>query len=324
MVTDVLPFTSKELFLDFDPVHTQLIMNKFLYIAVFLMLVSCSHTDRYTALQEELTEFVKGKDARIGVAVIIDGKDTVAVNGNDKFPMLSVYKFPIALALADSYRTEGRDFSEPIAIAKEDLHLDTYSPMTERLLASDALVVDSLSMSTRKILNYMLQQSDNNASDLVLKKLGGNESVMRWLSKSGFSDISVISTEAEMHSNPELCYQNSSTPIAMACLLDRFDVECNDVLSDEIKQMMETCRTGENRLAKPLMAVNAIVGHKTGTGSTLPDGGIMAVNDVGYVHLPGGQRYSIAVFIADAPFDAEQAERIIADISEIVLTHIKD
>nr|AMP55578.1 classA [uncultured bacterium] len=298
--------------------------KRFIYIiAAFLMLVSCSTTNKYTALQNELTDFVKDKDARIGMAVIIDGKDTVAVNGKEDFPMLSVYKLPIALALADNYRVKGLDFSEPIAIAKEDLHLDTYSPMTGRLLASSVVSIDSLSMPTREILNYMLHQSDNNASDLAVKKLGGTENVMKWLSKSGLSGVKVVSTENEMHINPELSYKNSSTPIAMARLLDKLDTEWNDSLSKEIKQMMETCKTGENRLAKPLLPTNAVTGHKTGTGFPLPDGGIMAVNDVGYVHLSNGHRYSIAVFIADAHYDMAESENIIAQISEMVWRNIK-
>ena len=55
--------------------------------------------DRLDRLKAELAEYIEGKDARIGVAVIYDGTDTVSVNGGRDFPMLSVYKFPQALAV---------------------------------------------------------------------------------------------------------------------------------------------------------------------------------------------------------------------------------
>lgn len=48
----------------------------------------------------------------------------------------------------------------------------------------------------------------------------------------------------------------------------------------------------------------------------------MAVNDAGYVHLPDGTRYSIAVFIADSHYDMEHTEDIIADISEMTAKFI--
>ena len=89
-----------------------------------------------------------------------------------------------------------------------------------------------------------------------------------------------------------------------------------------MKQLMENCATGVNRLAKPLAATNAVIGHKTGTGFTLPDGRLMAINDAGYVHLPNGRSYSIAVFIENSGYDMEQTEEIIAKISEILYQYI--
>ncbi len=85
---------------------------------------------------------------------------------------------------------------------------------------------------------------------------------------------------------------------------------------------MKTCEAGKNRLAMPLACTDAIIGHKTGTGFTLPDGRLMAINDVGYVHLPDGRSYSIAVFIENSGYDLPQTEAIIAEISKIVYHHL--
>ncbi len=48
----------------------------------------------------------------------------------------------------------------------------------------------------------------------------------------------------------------------------------------------------------------------------------VAVNDVGYVHLPNGRHYSIAVFIENSGYDMEQTEDLISKISEIVFRHL--
>lgn len=194
--------------------------------------------------------------------------------------------------------------------------------MTEKILASSRIYTGGLSMSTGDLLTYMLQQSDNNASDIILNSIGGVQFVNDYLSLIGAEGIKVKNSESEMHDNTSLCYDNSSTPLAMASLLDDFDRNYNDSLSVEIKSIMETCSTGTARLAKPLTQANATIGHKTGTGFTLPDGRLMAVNDAGYVHLPDGRRYSIAVFIEDSGYDMAATESIIADISEIVLSSI--
>jgi len=292
---------------------------KFITLMALLLFYfsSCSSHYKYADLQSALNEYAESRDANIGVAVIIDGKDTVSVNGHKPFPMLSVYKFPIALALADVYRGNKLTFDHQIKIFPEDLHLDTWSPMTEKLLASDNALTDTLKLSARDLLQYMLQQSDNNASDIVLNSIGGISSV-------NFPGINVVSTEAEMHTDNNLCYANSSTPIAMAKLIDSFDREMNDSLSLEIKYIMQSCATGDSRLAKPLLSANAVIGHKTGTGFTLPDGRLMAVNDAGYIHLPDGRRYVISVFIENSGYSMEQTEAIIAEISDLVFREVSD
>ncbi|MDE6279769.1 MAG: class A beta-lactamase-related serine hydrolase, partial [Paramuribaculum sp.] len=262
-----------------------------LMVVTALTVLSCSRADKYASLRNELEQFVADKDARIGVAVIVDGKDTVSVNGEEMFPMLSVYKFPIALALAEYYRGEGLTFDNNIPIHKEDLHLDTYSPMTEKILSSSCLVVDSMVMPARDLLRYMLELSDNNASDIVFNAVG-RDFITNYISKLGEGEIKVVNTESEMHGDRDLCYDNSSTPIAIAALFDKFNREFNDSLSLELKEIIENCATGTNRLAKPLEESGVVTGHKTGTGFIKEDGRIMAVNDAGYVNLPDGHRYS--------------------------------
>lgn len=290
---------------------------------VSALLCACSTNAKYLALQAALTTFVEDKDANIGIAVIIDGKDTIAVNGDKKFPMMSVYKFPIALALAELYRRSDMTLADSIAFLREDLHLGTYSPMTERILASSRLTAGPLKKPAIELLTYMLQQSDNNASDIVLKMVGGVEYVDKYLNVHGITDINVKYTEEEMYNDNSLSYENSATPIALASLTDRFDRELNDSISLAIKRLMETCATGRNRLAKPLTSTNAVIGHKTGTGFTLPDGRIMAVNDAGYVHLRNGHRYAIAVFIENSGYDMARTEAMIAQISQIVFSNIR-
>ncbi|MDE6695643.1 MAG: class A beta-lactamase-related serine hydrolase [Muribaculaceae bacterium] len=276
-----------------------------LFIAVvltFIIIHSCgkSVSSSDPSLQKEMNEYIEGKDANIGVAVIIDRKDTIEVNGNQAFPMLSVYKFPIAVALGDYLRVSNELVADPITITQKDLKPDTYSPMREKYEG-----VESFKLSLYDIIAYAIQQSDNNASDILLKIMGGTENAMLSLKRLGIENINVVSTEEEMHEDNQRCYDNSATPIAMAQLLDCFDHEFEDLYTRNVKQLMETCATGVNRLAKPLTDTDAIIGHKTGTGFILSDGRLMAINDVGYVHLPNGRIYSIAVFIENSGYDIQ-------------------
>ena len=65
-------------------------------------------------LREAIADYCRGKDARIGMAAII-GTDTVAYNGNRDFPMLSVFKFPVALAYAEKVDRSGVSLADSIS-----------------------------------------------------------------------------------------------------------------------------------------------------------------------------------------------------------------
>ena len=63
------------------------------------------------------------------------------------------------------------------------------------------------------------------------------------------------------------------------------------------------------------------LGHKTGTSDRDALGRAIGTNDVGFVLLPDGRRYVIAVFVKDSHESDEANEALIADISRIVYEH---
>lgn len=279
------------------------------------------YVDSIRRLQNELTSFVESKDARIGIAVIINGKDTVSVNGSKDFPMMSVFKFPLALAVAKWVDANEMSISDSIAFGPKALIKDTYSPMLKKY------GMGLHKMSFKELLEWALIESDNNATDLLLKRVGGTTYATTLLKDvAGELDITIGASEQEMHNDPYTSYLNRSTPLAMATLFDRFDTEIKNRSKSfsDISFMLEQCRTGLDRLAAPFIATNAVVGHKTGTGFPTPEGRISAINDCGYIHLPNGTRYTIAVFVADSAYDLTETSKIIADISEIVLKSLTE
>lgn len=262
-------------------------------------------------MEERIARYIADKDARIGVAVIIDGTDTVAVNGSRDFPMMSVFKFPLALVIAEG----AGKLTDSVAIGADELHENTYSPMLRKYGRRD------MTLPLRELLEWALAESDNNACDILIGCAGGIDSLSLAMTRMGVPEgIAVGATEAQMHDDVYLCYLNRSTPLAMAELFDRFDssIRHSSASFAEVASILENCRTGLDRLPAPLAGSGAVIGHKTGTGDVNSQGRIMAINDCGYVHLPSGRRYSIAVFIADSAYDMGATSKMIAEISEIV------
>ena len=82
------------------------------------------------------------------------------------------------------------------------------------------------------------------------------------------------------------------------------------------------CNTGRDRLSAPLQGTEAVIGHKTGSGDVNAEGLLIATNDIGFVYLPDGRRYVVAVFVKDSAADDRSNAQLIARISEAVYRYV--
>lgn len=231
---------------------------------------------------------------------------------------MSVFKFHQALALADYMHHQKQPLETRLLIKKSDLKPDTYSPLRETYPQG------GIEMSIADLLKYTLQQSDNNACDILFNYQGGPDAVNKYLHSLGIRECAVIHTENDMHENLEFCYQNWTTPLAAAKLLEIFR---NENLFDKeyknfIYQTMVECQTGQDRLIAPLLDKKVTMGHKTGTGDRNAKGQQIGCNDIGFILLPDGHAYSIAVFVKDSEADNRENSEIIAEISRIVYEYV--
>jgi beta-lactamase class A len=231
---------------------------------------------------------------------------------------MSVFKFHQALAVADYITKQNQSLDTLLKIEKSDLKPDTYSPLRDKYPQG------GIEMSIADLLRYTLQQSDNNACDILFNYQGGTDAVDKYIHSLGIQDCAIVGTESAMHEDLDLCYQNWSTPLAAAELLEIFRREplFAKEYKDFIWQTMVECQTGQDRLVAPLLDKGVIVGHKTGTGDLNAKGQQIGCNDIGFVLLPDGRTYSIAVFVKDSEESFAENSKIIADISRIVYEYV--
>src|SRR3954471_18060444 len=113
------------------------------------------------SLEQQLNSMVAGKSADVGIAALdLNSGETVSIKGNTPFPMASTVKVAVAalyLAQVDNGRRS----------------LD-----------------DSINgQSARSLMARMLIHSDNRATDILLKDLGGPTAVQTWLRDNGLTGL---------------------------------------------------------------------------------------------------------------------------------------
>lgn len=268
---------------------------------------------RPESLEHNIRALTDSVRATVGVAVVLGAGDTLVVNNVHRYPTMSVYKFHQALALLDSLDRSNLSLTTPIPVQKSDLLPDTWSPLREARPEGD------YSLSVAELLTYSVAQSDNNVCDLLFRFLGGPDVVNRYIARLGIGETVIAADEATMHHNLDNQYLNWTTPLAAVRLLERF--RRGELLSPESgafleKTMFETA-TGPNKL-RGLLPENVAVAHKTGSAFRNAQSVMVADNDIGFVRLPDGRSYSIAVFVMNSREDDPTNAAIIAQISRLV------
>ena len=287
--------------------------NRLILLLFILLPAYVLAGNRFQELYTNIHQFISQQKAEVGVAIIADGKDTVTVENNRRYPLMSVFKLHQALAVGDYCKKHQISFDTLLTVDSTDLQPNTYSPLRDRYPHGGKF-------SLKQLMEYTLHLSDNNACDILFKFTGGPTMTDRYIRSLGVNDFSIQYTEDDMHRNLNLGYENWSTPLATAevieALLTRtlFDKPHQEF----IKEALVTCQTGTSRIVHPLQDKQVTVGHKTGTGDRNASGQLIAINDAGFVQFPNGHRYILVVFVKDSQESMEDTEAIIAQISEMV------
>jgi beta-lactamase class A len=293
------------------------IMTKLFYLTGLLILSITFQTSAQTldSLKQKIRQIVSSKNVEVGVSIIgNDGKDKLSINGDRHFPMQSVFKFHIALAVLSEVDKGNFSLDQKIKIEQKDLLPNLYSPIREDY-------PNGAELTLAQILEYTVSQSDNVGCEVLLRLIGGPQVVEKYFKKKKIKDVSIKFNEEKQQNNWDLQFQNWTTPKAANEVLSKVYDNKKKLLSpksyDFIWKVMRETKTGQARLKGQLPA-GTIIAHKTGSSGTNKTTGITAaVNDIGIVFLPTGQHFFISVFVTNSKEDAETNEKIIADIAKV-------
>jgi beta-lactamase class A len=274
-----------------------------------------------TSLEADINRIIRASSGEVGVALVhIESGARLSIHGDQRFPMASVYKLPIAIEALTQVAEGTLVMAQQVTLGPQDIRACcTLSRRYPR---------GGVTLTLGDLIELMMVESDNTACDAVLKLVGGPAAVERRLRTRGFDAINVnrydaaISLEmtgvrepvedaqwtldlqrrliaavpanelrdarARYTSDP----RDTSTPNDMAALLVR--LQQGELLpwpyGDQLLDRMAQAKTGPRRL-KARLPPETIVAHKTGTTDVV-------INDVGVITLPeNGGHLVLAVFV---------------------------
>ncbi len=228
-----------------------------------------------------------------GVMVVDLERDSYAsINASQQFASASTIKLPILVALLEEADAGNLDMTELLTMELADIvneagEMQFQPPGTQ--------------FSVLETATEMIRISDNTATNLLIKRLGGmtllNDRFRSWGLKQ----------TALQNMLPDLGGTNTISPKDLVTLLGR--VNRGDILSaagrDRLFQILQTTET--NDLLPQGIGPGATIAHKTGNIGK-------SIGDVGLVQMPSGKNYLMMAMV-ERPHGDLRADELIRNMS---------
>lgn len=294
-------------------------------------------------LATEIARLAEESGGVMGVGALhLETGRAVLLNAEDRFPMASSYKVPIAVQLLTRVDDGEVRLDSMIVVEQGDIHPG--SGVISELFDDPGVI-----LSVRNLLELMLLISDNSATDLVLRTAGGGAAVTQRMAALGVNGIRVdrptvaligdfvgvrglpadhdvtearwrelarAVTDAQQDSAAaafDRDPRDTSTPQGMLSLLEL--IWRGEAMSEQSTELlldiMTRSTTGGGRI-RGLLPPDIDVAHKTGTiGGT--------TNDVGIITLPDDAGHvAVALFVKSSTEPVAQRERAIAQVARAI------
>jgi len=302
-----------------------------------------------TDLARELTRIAASTSGTLGVRVLhVESGTGAGVNGDDWFPMMSVYKLPIVIHALRQAEAGKLDLSRSIRLRSEDRR-PGFSPLAREIEKTGPRIA-----TVRKLISSVTRVSDNTASDTLLRMVGGPSAVAATLRSLGLSGININRYELEFAADyyglccvdrirpfslERFANQVDHTPLsarrkaAAAFVLDRRDSAKPDAMATLLARLVRGELVNEQHTAWLLAEMTEMHARDTRLRAGLPPGtrvalrpgtsgetdGIRAAqNDNAVMTLPGGRGHLvIAAFLKGSRGPDGDRDATLAEVARV-------
>jgi beta-lactamase class A len=253
-------------------------------------------------LAETVAALERRSRGRLGVAVVDTGtRRRFSHRGDERFPLCSTFKFLLAAEL----------------LARADrgaLRLDKRLPIRATHLGNSDFVKSRVGRdaSLGELAHAIVEISDNDAANLLLREVGGPAAVTRFARALGDPVTRVDRMEPVSDAPSDL--GDTTSPAAMAADFER--ILLGNVLKPASRAALADwllhSKTGVGRLRAGL-AAGWRLAHKTGTGMH------GSSNDAGVLWRPRGAPLLVSVYLTGSSLGDTGRDAVIADVARAVV-----
>ncbi len=249
----------------------------------------------------------KRAGGRLGVHILDSqsGK-RLTLDDDSRYAMASTFKLPLVASLLWQVDHGAFPLTQVLPFDKTDLVAN--SPIIQKAIEQGVS-----ELTVRDLCGAAVAYSDNAATNVLLKAMGGPEAFTKFMRSIGDETTRLDRIEPDLNSNLPGDERDTTTPHAMVeSLLKIFTQNVLTLTSRALLiDWMITSRTGVDRVRKGLPK-SWQTGDKTGTGQN------GAVNDLVVTWPPERRPILIAVYMSESKLETAQLAAAHAEIGQIV------
>ena len=294
-------------------------------------------------LQHALAQLAdRAQPGVLGITVVdLDTRARIRINADHAYPMMSVFKAPVAAAVLAQVDAGRIRLNQQVTITRAQLVDGTAVPSIGAHFSGE-----QMHFTVERLLAAAVSDSDNTAVDALIRLLGGPQAVTQFLRKHGIDGMRVdlgegdISHLFEETSNGQTIPINETDEAALARRQRGYRAYLNDprnrTTPDAAAQLLEALWTGRllsaessKRLldlmygqTKPVrlragLPADVRFADKCGTSYSLDDE-TAAYNDIGILTWPSGHTVIVAAFLTESKADKRTRDALFAEIGRDV------
>ena len=301
------------------------------------------------ALEKQIAALAKTlPDTRIGFAAInLTKGNTAFLREGELFPMQSVYKLPIVIAYLDMVENGEADLNKIVTLTAVDI-APGRSPLAKKLL------IKPTKFTARQLIEHILLNSDNTATDALLKLGGGPAKFQSVLGEfGGLEGLRIDRYESKLQAEavgllPSPAWSDAVkfddaiaalTPAKQQQALEKFMRDPRDASSPRAIASLYSRLMSGSLLEPPHMQLILDLMERTKTGADRLNGGIpsgwkfahrggqsrsvnnitAAFNDTGLATNDAGAKIIIVLFIKGSKQDTSVLAKFHRDVASTVL-----
>ncbi len=294
-------------------------------------------------LQHALAQLAdKAQPGVLGITVVdLDTRARIRVNADRAYPMMSVFKAPVAAAVLAQVDAGSIRLKQEVTITRAQVVGGTAVPSIGAHFSGE-----QMPFTVERLLVAAVSESDNTAIDALMRLVGGPRVVTAFLRKHGIDGMRVDLGEGDIshifeetangqtiptNETDEVALarrrrgyraylddpRNRTTPDAAAELLEK--LWAGRLLSPDSSKRLLDLMYGQTKPVRLRAGLPADVrfADKCGTSYSL-DGETSAYNDIGIMTWPNGHTVIVAAFLTASKADKETRDALFAEIGKAV------